>query len=104
MTEPVRPVSGQATAAADVDSSGEAPRGPVWEPKHPLAKGPVARPPHSVDGFVREFLRELNFGQGVALTRSTTNDQYLALARTVRHYLMADWLETARRRRETRPP
>ena len=103
MTEPVRPVSGQATAAADVDSSGEAPRGPVWEPKHPLAKGPVARPPHSVDGFVREFLRELNFGQGVALTRSTTNDQYLALARTVRHYLMADWLETARRRRETRP-
>jgi len=63
----------------------------------------VVRPPHSVDGFVREFLRELNFGQGVSLNRSTVNDQYLALARTVRHYLMADWLDTARRRRETTP-
>ena len=63
----------------------------------------MLRPPHYVDGFVREFLRELNFGQGVSLSRSTVNDQYLALARTVRHYLMADWLETARRRRETRP-
>lgn len=42
-------------------------------------------------------------GQGVTLSCSTVNDQYLALARTVRHYLMADWLETARRRRETRP-
>ena len=52
---------------------------------------------------MREFLRELNFGQGVSLNRSTVNDQYLALARTVRHYLMADWLETARRRRESRP-
>ena len=63
----------------------------------------MLRPPHSVDGFVREFLRELNFGQGVSLPRSTVNDQYLALARTVRHYLMADWLETARKRRETTP-
>ncbi len=63
----------------------------------------MLRPPHHVDGFVREFLRELHFGQGVSLPRSTVNDQYLALARTVRHYLMADWLETARRRRETRP-
>ena len=78
-------------------------RGPADEPTHPLAKGPVVRPPQSVDGFIREFLRELNFGQGVALNRSTVNDQYLALARTVRHYLMADWLETARRRRETTP-
>jgi starch phosphorylase len=56
---------------------------------------------HSVDGFIREFLRELNFGQGVALSRSTPNDQYLALARTVRHYLMARWLETMRRNRES---
>ncbi|HYO19480.1 MAG TPA: glycogen/starch/alpha-glucan family phosphorylase, partial [Dermatophilaceae bacterium] len=60
-------------------------------------------PARSVDGFVREFLRELNYGQGVSLGRSTVNDQYLALARTVRHYMMADWLETARRRRETSP-
>ena len=29
------------------------------------------------------------------------NDQYLALARTVRHYLMARWLETLRRQAET---
>ena len=78
-------------------------KGPTSTPTHPLAKGPVLRPPHHVDGFVREFLRELHFGQGVTLARSTVNDQYLALARTVRHYLMADWLETARRRRETRP-
>ncbi len=76
-------------------------KGPTKEPTSPLAKGPVLSPPHSVDGFVREFLRELNFGQGVSLARSTPNDQYLALARTVRHYLMADWLETARKRRES---
>ena len=31
---------------------------------------PIATPEHTVDGFVREFLRELNFGQGVDLTRS----------------------------------
>ncbi len=78
-------------------------RGPAGEPTHPLARGPVVSPAHSVDGFVREFLRELNYGQGVALSRSSVNDQYLALARTVRHYLMAEWLETARRRRESTP-
>ncbi|PID96350.1 MAG: glycogen phosphorylase [Actinomycetales bacterium] len=77
--------------------------GTANEPTHALAKAPVVRPTQTVDGFVREFLRELNFGQGVALSRSTVNDQYLALARAVRHYLMADWLETARRRREATP-
>ncbi|MDO5696669.1 MAG: glycogen/starch/alpha-glucan phosphorylase [Dermatophilus congolensis] len=66
----------------------------------PLALAPVQAPSYSVEGFVREFLRELNYGEGVALSRSTVNDQYLALANTVRHYLMAGWLETARRRRE----
>jgi starch phosphorylase len=55
-----------------------------------------------VDGFVREFLRELNTGQGVALGRSTVNDQYLALARTVRHYLMARWLETMKHQRASK--
>ncbi|AKT52924.1 maltodextrin phosphorylase [Arsenicicoccus sp. oral taxon 190] len=65
-----------------------------------MASAPVGGPPRTVDGFAREFLRELNFGEGVALSRSSRNDQYLALARTIRHYLMADWLETARRRRE----
>ncbi|WP_370445347.1 glycogen/starch/alpha-glucan phosphorylase [Miniimonas sp. S16] len=68
---------------------------------HPLALSPVGSPASSVDGFVREFLRELNFGQGVALTGSEVNDQYLALARTVRHYLMARWLETLRRQADT---
>ncbi|ROS26027.1 starch phosphorylase [Cellulomonas sp. PhB150] len=54
----------------------------------------------TVDGFVREFLRELNFGQGVDLSRASVNDQYLAMARTVRHYLMVRWLETLRRQGE----
>ncbi len=76
--------------------------GPLTAPTHPLALAPVAAPPYSVDGFVREFLRELNTGQGVALSRSTVNDQYLALARTVRHYLMARWLETMRHQRSSK--
>jgi starch phosphorylase len=76
--------------------------GPVAKPTHPLALAPVTAPPHSVDGFVREFLRELNTGQGVALSRATVNDQYLALARTVRHYLMARWLETLRHNRQSK--
>ncbi|MGA4506565.1 glycogen/starch/alpha-glucan phosphorylase [Propionibacteriaceae bacterium G1746] len=75
--------------------------GPISEVTHPVARGPVVAPPFSVDGFVKEFLRELNFGQGVTLSRSTKNDQYLALARTVRHYLMAQWLPTQRYYRET---
>ncbi|MBK9102017.1 MAG: glycogen/starch/alpha-glucan phosphorylase [Austwickia sp.] len=78
-----------------------APKGPASPPVHPLAKGPVVPPARTAEGFTREFLRELNFGQGVSLARSTVNDQYLALARAVRHYMMADWLETARKRRES---
>lgn len=58
---------------------------------------PIATPEHTVDGFVREFLRELNFGQGTDLTRASVNDKYLAMARTVRHYLMVRWMETLRR-------
>ena len=61
---------------------------------------PIATRERTVDGFVREFLRELNFGQGVDLTRASVNDQYLAMARTVRHYLMVRWLETLRRQKE----
>ncbi|MBK7722363.1 MAG: glycogen/starch/alpha-glucan phosphorylase [Austwickia sp.] len=76
-------------------------KGPASPPVHPLAKGPVVPPARTAEGFTREFLRELNFGQGVSLARSTVNDQYLALARAVRHYMMADWLETARKRRES---
>ena len=78
---------------------GEAPH--KLKATHPLALAPVSSPASSVDGFIREFLRELNFGQGVALSFSSTNDQYLALARTVRHYLMARWLGTLRRQFET---
>ena len=58
---------------------------------------------HTVDGFVRQVLHELNFGQGVPLSTSSLTDQYLALARTVRSYLMARWLETARKRRASQP-
>ena len=74
--------------------------GPAFKPVHPLALAPVVPPQHSVDGFVREFLHELHIGSGVQLARSSVNDQYLALARTVRHYLMAHWLETQRKVRE----
>lgn len=69
-------------------------------PRHPLALAPVAAPPSTVDGFVREFLKNLNFGQGVALSASSANDRYLALATTVRDYLMARWLEDQRRQRD----
>jgi len=47
-----------------------------------------------VDRFTKEFLEELQFGQGVSLTRATTNDLYMALARTVRQQLMSRWLNT----------
>lgn len=57
---------------------------------------PVAAREYTIESFTREFLRELNFGQGVDLDRASENDKYLALARTVRHYLMTRWLETTR--------
>ena len=88
-----------ATPESPLDQSG--PLGPSGEVTHPIAKSPVVSPLHTVDGFVKEFLRELNYGQGVTLARSTQNDQYLALARTVRHYLMAQWLQTQSRYRDT---
>ncbi|WP_392542736.1 glycogen/starch/alpha-glucan phosphorylase [Oryzobacter telluris] len=74
--------------------------GPAHRTSHPLASGPVVSPPATVDGFVEAFLAELNYGQGTLLSQSTLNDQYLALARTIRRYLMADWLETGARRRQ----
>ena len=69
--------------------------------EHPLALAPVAAPAASVDGFVREFLRNLNFKRGVTLSASAANDRYMALAYTVRDYLMARWLEDQRRQRES---
>lgn len=74
--------------------------GPAHRTSHPLASGPVVSPAATVDGFVEAFLAELNYGQGTLLSQSTLNDQYLALARTIRRYLMADWLETGARRRQ----
>ncbi len=88
-------------ASADTAASGLA-VGPASEPTHPLALGPVATPVYSVDGFIREFLHELNTGQGVQLSQSSVNDQYMALARTVRNYLMTRWLETGRKQRKTK--
>ncbi|MBB1509903.1 glycogen/starch/alpha-glucan phosphorylase [Tessaracoccus sp. MC1756] len=76
--------------------------GPTSTPTHPLATAPVGAPTYSVDGFVREFLHELNTNQGVTLSRSTVNDQYLALASTVKNYLMARWLETNRKTHDAR--
>ncbi len=78
-------------------------RGTEFPQTHPLALAPVTAPPHTVDGFVKEFLHELNTDLGVALSRSSINDQYTALAHTVRNYLTARWLETMRKNREVMP-
>ncbi|WP_412939651.1 glycogen/starch/alpha-glucan phosphorylase [Microbacterium sp. 2P01SA-2] len=67
---------------------------------HPLALAPVTSPPATVDGFVREFLLNLNMERGVALSSATETDTYMALAATVRDYLVARWLEDQRRQRE----
>ncbi|MFV0462614.1 MAG: glycogen/starch/alpha-glucan phosphorylase [Nostocoides sp.] len=89
------------TVVSDESPSTDAAQlGPSTEPTHPFAIGAVRQPLPTVDGFVKEFLNELNYGQGVLLARSTVNDQYLALAKTVRHYLMGAWLETGVRRRD----
>jgi len=74
--------------------------GPQFEPTHERALTPSVGPAHDLDGFVRQFMRELNYGQGVPLSRSTVNDQYMALARTVRNYLMQGWIRTGKRRRD----
>ena len=54
----------------------------------------LTAPRHTVEAFVSDFMRELNYGQGVSLVRSSVNDQYLALARTVRHHLQSRWMAT----------
>jgi starch phosphorylase len=54
----------------------------------------------TVEAFTRDFLGEVNFGQGVELSVASANDKYLALARTVRKHLMARWLDTMRGQRE----
>lgn len=68
---------------------------------HPLALAPVTAPESSSDAFVADFLHNLNFDRGVALSASSENDRYFALAHTVRDYLMARWLEDVRRQKES---
>jgi len=55
-----------------------------------------------VERFTKEFLKRLQFGQGVVLARATRNDLYYALARTVRQQLMARWLETVQRQMQAK--
>ena len=49
---------------------------------------------HDPAEFAAVFMDELRYGQGVSLNRASSNDKYLALARTVRRALMARWLDT----------
>ncbi len=58
---------------------------------------PIASPELNVEGFTRQFLRELTYTQGTTLERASVNDKYLALARTVRSYLMSRWNRTVTR-------
>ena len=97
IAQPGRPFPADETPNTDTRTYG-----PASTPTHPLATAPVGAPPFSVDGFVREFLHELNTNQGVTLSGSSVNDQYLALASTVKNYLMARWLETKRTTREAK--
>ncbi|MBO0980939.1 glycogen/starch/alpha-glucan phosphorylase [Microbacterium sp. SD291] len=68
---------------------------------HPLALAPVTAPPRTADAFAAQFLHNLNFDRGVALSASSANDRYLALAHTVRDHLMAQWLEDLRHQKQT---
>ncbi len=78
-----------------------APEAPALAATHPLALAPVTAPPATVDGFVRQFLHNLNLDRGTALSDSTPTEQYIALANTVRDYLVARWLEDQRRQRQS---
>ncbi|MBK8074694.1 MAG: glycogen/starch/alpha-glucan phosphorylase [Kineosporiaceae bacterium] len=88
------------SAVADNDYVIDPVKGPRVVPTHAKAIAPVQPPTPDVDGFVDAFLRELNFGQGVSLARASVNDQHLALSRTVRHFLMARWLEALAQQRK----
>ena len=64
-------------------------KNPRLQPTHPIALAPVQSPEPTVDGFVTQYLRNLNNGRGVALSTSTANDRYFALAATVPMVLAA---------------
>lgn len=70
------------------------------KPSHALALAPVPTPPSTVDGFVKQFLEKLNLERGVTLSTASPNDRYIALATTVRDFLVARWLEDIRRQKE----
>nr|WP_307861100.1 glycogen/starch/alpha-glucan phosphorylase [Microbacterium sp. SD291] len=61
----------------------------------------MTAPPRTADAFAAQFLHNLNFDRGVALSASSANDRYLALAHTVRDHLMAQWLEDLRHQKQT---
>lgn len=99
----LRYVSATDIPADHTDSAAAAPSPGAVHPlgaTHPLALAPVTGPASSVDGFVRQFLRNLNYERGVSLSASSDSDRYFAFALTVRDYLMARWLEDLRRQRE----
>lgn len=99
----LRYVSATDSPAYRTDSAAAAPSPAAVHPlgaTHPLALAPVTGPASSVDGFVRQFLRNLNYERGVSLSASSDSDRYFAFALTVRDYLMARWLEDLRRQRE----
>ena len=105
MSSPTTPANGNSHPEVRADESPTThPHrlGPTQPMSHPIAQAPVTSPPLTVDGFVRELLHEMNTDRGVALSRSTVNDQYLSLASTVRNYLTTRWLETQRKQRETK--
>ncbi|MBN9200645.1 MAG: glycogen/starch/alpha-glucan phosphorylase [Microbacterium chocolatum] len=70
------------------------------KPSHALALAPVPTPPSTVDGFVKQFLENLNLERGVTLSTASPNDRYIALATTVRDFLVARWLEDIRRQKD----
>lgn len=91
------------TQAEESPAMAQPKKGPANPPTHPLAQEAAVAPGRNVDSFVKAFLFELNLELGVSLEESTVNDQYLALARTVREYLLADWLRTKKERLATSP-
>ncbi|GHG52557.1 alpha-1,4 glucan phosphorylase [Flavimobilis marinus] len=50
--------------------------------------------PATVESFTSEFVRQLRYEQGVDLGFASSDDLYQALARTVRRYMIDNWLDT----------
>ncbi len=67
---------------------------PGYDPPVTTSNGTLQVDLTDVDAFTTEFLEQLQFGQGVSLARASSQDLYMALARTVRQQLMSRWLDT----------